>query len=275
MSSWRSDMQKSSAVLHEVVWPRVQHIFGGGRLLSTEGNPDEALRILDVQSGVDAIHILKNNEGTRLVASRVQYLTDDGPIRSALERVGYTFTIRLRRLEANSRAENDIEYAKRLAALSSKRGLTLPYLWMHSYVTARCTACGLSIPRDRWNPQCKCEKPKPEFMGSGVIRTEDLFAHTEQCKVAHVGWAPNRTRHNESRCYRLTTYDNGASEFLVVTWRHLELSGVDIKTVIAAQMGMSPETTGIKRVLEKHAPSPQLSLLDTAIARTPYRGGHD
>lgn len=116
----QSDMDWSSVLFTDQVWPVIKKHVGGGELMRMEGRPDiELAQKLDILSGIDGWHI--HQRGMRGIASRVQ------------QGFAYnTFTIRTSR---DNGAET--EYAKRVEAISSDGGWIFPHLTVQAYVKTK------------------------------------------------------------------------------------------------------------------------------------------
>lgn len=203
--SVKRDMARSREIFDRLVWPAISSIVGGGELVQTESNNHRTDKDLDALAGIDGYQII-GKQGMRGLASRVQYVEPDSNITYELSRTGFTFTLRLGRASGAQ-----TEYEKRLNAIASDRGLLLPHLTVHSYFT---------LDGER-------------LLGVAVVKTRDLFFHTEDCRKRFGDWHAHRTIAGPlSRCYRQRVTHDGSASFLVVPWRHLVANDVDVRTVI-------------------------------------------
>lgn len=239
--SARSDMVRSRDAFISLVWPAIEKACGGGQLRHTESSDHQTDKDLDMQAGIDGYQ-LQTDKGMRGIASRVQYLPDPR-IEWELQHTGYTFTIRLARQSGAT-----TEYEKRLRAIQSDGGYLLPHLWVHAYVSQDCS----------------------RLLSVAVVRTKDLFAHTENCRSQHGAWHSHRTKERElSRCYCNQVRTNGAASFLVVPWAHIAASGVDIRAVVNEEIlrrpdpvsTFSPTNKAPLHAKQRHEPIAQQSLL--------------
>ena len=116
-----TDMQWSTRLFNEQVWPLISPILGGGSLLQMEGRPDvELARILDMNAGIDGWHV--HNIGMRGIASRIQITKDPFD----------TFTIRMSRDSGAS-----TEFEKRSVAIDGKKhGWIYPALTVQAYAAS-------------------------------------------------------------------------------------------------------------------------------------------
>lgn len=110
------DMDRSSALFVNQVWPLCVEAIGGGSLMQMEGRPDSELaRELDMRAGIDGWHV--HHHGLRGIASRVQVGNDWS-----------TFTVRMSRDSGTT-----TEYEKRLRAITTRAGLLFPALTIQAY----------------------------------------------------------------------------------------------------------------------------------------------
>ena len=118
----QTDMDLSSKLFDEQVWPLCREACGYGRLLQMEGVRDNELaKQLDTLAGIDGWQIRgkwkSDPGGMRGIAARVQVGTD-----------WRTFTIRKQRDTGAS-----TEYEKRVEAIDGKMGYLYPIITVHSY----------------------------------------------------------------------------------------------------------------------------------------------
>lgn len=110
------DMDWSSALFANLVWPLLRDRIGGGELLQMENRPDHDLaQVLDTKAGIDAFQV--RGDLMRGIACRCQVGTDYR-----------TFTIRKSR-HSGTRTE----YDKRLEAISSPGCCLFPALTIQAY----------------------------------------------------------------------------------------------------------------------------------------------
>lgn len=116
------DLSDSAYDFQRVVWPVVQRWLGGGEVRAVEAVAHSGFdKELDMLSGIDAWHVLKQEHAIRGIASRVQ----------PTDRPWDTFTIRMSRPSGV-----DTEYQKRLHALNNAdRGFLLPHITTQAYVS--------------------------------------------------------------------------------------------------------------------------------------------
>ena len=115
-SDIQRDMEWSTLLFQNEVWPIIKKIVGGGDLMIMEGRPDQELASkLDMLSGIDGWHICN---GMRGIASRVQ----------KGDRSWNSFTIRMSRDSGAS-----TEYEKRKAAINDNTGWIYPHLTVQAY----------------------------------------------------------------------------------------------------------------------------------------------
>jgi len=140
MSDFKSDLSDSAADFLRVVWPAIQSMVGGGKIIPIESITNDAMTdMLDKYSGIDAWH-LSDEKQVRGVASRVQwrYPWD-------------TFTVRYSR---DSGAKT--EYEKRKADISSGAGWLYPHLTVQAFIAG-------------------AKGEKGDLMSVAVIKTKDLI----------------------------------------------------------------------------------------------------
>ena len=119
MSDFKSDLKDSASDFLRVVWPIVQRMVGGGKIIPIESVTDDAMtKMLDAYSGIDAWH-LSNDRQVRGVASRVQWVTDWN-----------TFTVRYSRDSGTK-----TEYEKRKADIDSNAGWLYPHLTVQAFIS--------------------------------------------------------------------------------------------------------------------------------------------
>lgn len=112
------DMQWSSTLFCDMVWPLVKKHFGGGELLLMEGRPDmELAKLLDMRAGIDGWHVMQSG-GIRGIASRIQ----------KGDKVWATFTVRKSRFNGAP-----TEYEKRVESIESENGQIYPHLTVQAY----------------------------------------------------------------------------------------------------------------------------------------------
>jgi hypothetical protein len=135
------DLSKSAADFLRVVWPKVQGMLGGGRLIPVETNATTALvHDFDTLAGIDAWHMLDAKGVMRGIASRVQWGKN-----------WRTFTIRVSRPTGGK-----TEFAKRLFAIDNPdQGWLFPVLTVQAYVAE--------------------PAGQGRLLGAGVIKTRELF----------------------------------------------------------------------------------------------------
>lgn len=138
-----TSINESMTTFRDVVWPKIEHILGGGRLVAVEGATTDALRLdLDRLAGIDAWHMIDHVGTMRGIASRVQWDTN---YRS--------FTVR-----AGLPSGNRTEIHKRLHAIRNQdKGYLYPHLTIQAYVT----------------------KASGRLIGAGIIKTTDLYEYIE------------------------------------------------------------------------------------------------
>lgn len=212
--SVKRDMARSHEIFGRLVWPSISSIVGGEELVQTENSNHRTDKDLDALAGIDGYQIM-GKQGMRGLASRVQYVDPESSIGYELSKTGYTFTLRLGRESGAT-----TEYEKRLNAATTDRGLLLPHLTVHSYFTSSA---------DR-------------MLGVAIVKTRDLFLHTEDCRKRFGDWHAHRTIEGPlSRCYRNRVTHDGAASFLVVPWRHIACCDVDIRMVINEELCKASE----------------------------------
>jgi len=125
MNSVERVISLSSGCFVNVVWPVIKTSLGGGRVYPVEGNAlNEMQMTLDRVSGIDAWHVMENDEGVRGIASRIQ--PDDGRHRWPYN----SFTIRKSIVSGS-----DTEYQKRMKAITQpERGYLFPPVTVQAYV---------------------------------------------------------------------------------------------------------------------------------------------
>ena len=135
-------MEWSTRMFQNVIWPRMSETCSGGRLVMVESVVDEGFtKELDMLAGIDAWQVFDRLHRMRGIASRVQ------------KRKFKTFTIR-----SQVRSGGPTEYHKRLEAIRyAKKGYLLPHLTVQGYVD--------------------CEG---QFSHAGAVRTKDLYAYAEK-----------------------------------------------------------------------------------------------
>jgi len=111
------DLRKSAKAFKEVVWPEINHWFGGGILTPVEDvTQSDMAQMLDMYSGIDAWYIEKE-VGIRGIGSRVQFG----------EKNWDTFSIRKRRFSGTR-----TEYAKLTNAIEND--WLYPYWFIQAYI---------------------------------------------------------------------------------------------------------------------------------------------
>lgn len=186
------DLTQSADAFVRIVWPAIERIAGGGRLVPVEAvTTDDITRAFDVLAGIDAWQIAGG--GIRGIASRVQW----GP------KAWDTFTIRYER-----RTGAETEYTKRLRALTEiDRGWLTPHITVQAYIN--------------------CE----ELLACGLVRTADLFSFVREYELAN-GHFPlaGDVRDKRRACYLQQNGGDG-NLFIVVPWGFLRENGVDLREV--------------------------------------------
>lgn len=142
MSDYEEDKTWSEKMLARVVWPAIRAAYGGGNLLSVEGDHGVVTNQLDMTSGIDALIV--SEKGIQSIASRVQRSKPTAPWN--------TFTSRSAR---NTRAKT--EYEKRKSAIDGNDSL-YPMLTLHAYVSNR----------------------DESFVSASIIKTEHLYRFIEE-----------------------------------------------------------------------------------------------
>ena len=185
------DLSDSAHAFERVVWPVIRGWLGGGEVRAVESVTAESFqKELDTLAGIDAWHILRNQNAIRGIASRVQ--SDGNSWR--------TFTIRLSRHYGQSL---DTEYRKRLRALqNADRGFLLPHVTTQAYLTR---------PRDG------------ELLSVAMVLTTDLFRLAEQ--IIDGGAYPHVRGTKPLHGRRRT----GGEEFYWLSWDLFDVANVHIK----------------------------------------------
>lgn len=133
------DLSRSAAAMQELVWPAVQHWFGGGKLYPVEVMPQSHLaHVLDTEAGVDS-WLFREGKGVTAIASRVQWLAPGC-------RPYNSITIRAWRASGV-----DTELQKRLRALQAEGSLLAPAVTIQAYVgrdTGRLLSVGCVSTKD-------------------------------------------------------------------------------------------------------------------------------
>lgn len=144
MSEFQRDMNWTSGLFEQSVWPSISDFCGGGEIVTMEVNVDRLADYFDKYAGVDVWQVTPCGQ-MRGLASRVQRV-------SAEMRPYNSFTVRARRFNGAK-----TEHAKRKAAIESTRGALYPYLTIQAYVT----------------------EDNNELMSAGVCKTADLFDYID------------------------------------------------------------------------------------------------
>lgn len=145
------DLSKSANDFLRVVWPRVEPLLAGGRLVPVETNATTNLvRDFDTLAGIDAWHMHDAVGAMRSIASRVQW-----------GRNWRTFTIRVSRPTGGK-----TEFAKRLFALDNPdQGWLFPVLTIQAYVAE--------------------PAGQGRLLGAAIVRTRELFEFARQHPRTH------------------------------------------------------------------------------------------
>jgi hypothetical protein len=139
-------MRQSATDFLNVVWPIMGDYFGGGELIPVEVVTDSGFTDkLDQLAGIDAWHILKNKQGMRALASRVQWRNPNWKCKYPCN----TFTIRHETLSGVATEEEKRQYALQ----HRDRGLLFPYATVQAYL----------------------ETFGGPLLSFGIIKTEELY----------------------------------------------------------------------------------------------------
>lgn len=121
MATFEKDLSDSAYTFREIVWPAIQDMVGGGRIIPIESEVTEDLKtILDMDAGIDALQVIKPEGLIRGIGSRIQWG----------DKAWNTFTIRKSR---DSGAKTELQ--KRIESIDGKRGGLYPHLTVQGYVT--------------------------------------------------------------------------------------------------------------------------------------------
>lgn len=142
MSDFNNDMNWTSGLFRQAVWPKISELCGGGEIIAMEVNVDQLANSFDVYTGIDAWQVVPGGN-MRGLASRIQRVNDN-------VRPYDSFTVRARRFNGAK-----TEYAKRKEAIESDRGYLYPYLTIQAYVR-------------------ECDN---ELLSAAVCRTADLWQY--------------------------------------------------------------------------------------------------
>jgi len=116
------DLQKSSRIFRDTVWPVIGERLGGGDLIPVESVTAEGFqKLLDVEAGIDGWQVVRGS-GMRGIASRVQTIRDNHVWRS--------FTVRYWR----ENGRNQTEWHKRIKALATEENWLSPHWTVQAYV---------------------------------------------------------------------------------------------------------------------------------------------
>lgn len=119
MSDFQSDLSDSAKAFVRVVWPTVQLMAGGGKLVPVEAVASNPITdMLDKYSGIDAWQV-SNLCQVRGIASRVQW---GHPYN--------TFTVRYQRASGAR-----TEYEKRKSEIESQDGWLYPHLTIQAFIS--------------------------------------------------------------------------------------------------------------------------------------------
>jgi hypothetical protein len=170
-------MAWSAAAFRSVVWPAISRWCGGGKIEQVEGR-DRSM--LDMYAGIDAWQVFGEDKAMRGIASRIQF--DTGNSKYPYD----TFSIRV------SRPTCPTEYAKRLAAILSDRGMVWPHLTVQAYLNSA----------------------KKAIRSVAVVKTRDLYTFVDARGLESFATIMNKDR---------------SSEFIAVAWDILTGNGVQVK----------------------------------------------
>lgn len=121
MSNFNNDMNWTSGLFEQHVWPSISELCGGGEIITMEISVDQLADAFDKHSGIDAWQVTPDS-GMRGIGSRIQRIKDD-------VRPYDSFTVRAKRFNGVK-----TEFAKRKEAVESNRGFVYPYLTVQAYV---------------------------------------------------------------------------------------------------------------------------------------------
>ncbi|WP_157768701.1 hypothetical protein [Paracidovorax avenae] len=122
-SNITSALSDSASDFIEIVWPAISPHIGGGRLLPVEAvSPEDFASELDLMAGIDAWQIVKNNQGMRGIASRVQWGSNY-----------QSFSIRY-----STPTGAETEYQKRLRAIKNpNEGYLSPHMTIQAFLDSK------------------------------------------------------------------------------------------------------------------------------------------
>lgn len=144
MSEFQRDMNWTSGLFSQEVWPKISEFCGGGEIVTMEISVDRLADYFDKYAGIDAWQVLPSGY-MRGLASRIQRI-------SAGMNPYNSFTVRARRFNGVK-----TEYAKRKQAIESTRGYLYPFLTVQAYVN----------------------EENNELLSAGACRTTDLFKYID------------------------------------------------------------------------------------------------
>lgn len=192
----------TKARFENIVWPEIQHWFGGGRLVAGEDVDTEVAELLDQEAGVDFYAVIQD-EGVLTIASRCQKV-------SCFE----TTTVRY-----DTGTDYDTELQKRLRQLD--RGMLSPMFTVHAYVNLT----------DSLDEDCVTGV----LRNAAACRTADLFEHIDQTnqgsEPAEKGYLPD-----DGGWYVRTNSEDG-NLFLAVPWQFLD-EKYDLKVRYRGKTGL-------------------------------------
>lgn len=159
---WEDDLETSTQIFQESVYPEIQHFFGDGELIPVEAVTDnEMADTLDKHAGID-FWFVEAGKGMFGIASRVQDGgTDWG-----------TFTVRRRRFSGA-----DTEFEKRQRQLDN------------DYLTPRFTCQAYTDGYDFINAAVVRTRDLIDFIAGGARGNEYIVRETHNADFFVVDWA--------------------------------------------------------------------------------------